>query len=90
MKYITIINYKKACAEYVKACGGVSAPQKSMMNMPLYAILGFSTPNGLQACISFNRADSVIRKGFSHKANKLAYSYNRKLANKLIKPVDLY
>ena len=90
MKYITINNYKKACAEYVKACGGVSAPQKNMMNMPLYAILGFSTPNGLQACISFNRADSVTRKGFSHKVNKLAYSYNRKLANKLIKPVDLY
>ena len=89
MKY-TIISYKRACAKYVEACGGVNAPQKNMLNMPLYAILGFSTPNGLQACISFNRADSVTRKGFSRKVNKLAYSYNRKLANKLIRPVDLY
>lgn len=89
MEY-TIINYKIACAKYVEACGGVNAPQKNMLNMPLYAILGFSTPNGLQACISFNRADSVTRKGFSRKVNKLAYSYNRKLANKLIRPVDLY
>lgn len=86
----TIINYKKACAKYVDACGGVKAPQKNMINMPLYAVLGFSTPNGLQACISFNRADSVTRKGFSQKVNNLAYSYNRKLANKLIRPVDLY
>ena len=86
----TVINYKKACAKYVDACGGVNAPQKKMMNMPLYAVLGFSTYNGLQACISFNRADSVERKGFSKKVNELAYQYNHRLFNKLIKPVNLY
>ena len=86
----TVINYKKACAKFVDACGGVNAPQKKMMNMPLYAVLGFSAPNGLQACISFKRVDSAERKGFSRKVNNLAYEHNRRLFNKLIKPVDLY
>ena len=86
----TVINYKKASTKYVDAGGGVNAPQKKMMNMPLYVVLGFSTYNGLQACISFNRADSVKRKGFSKKVNELAYQHNHRLFNKLIKPVDLY
>lgn len=87
---ISVIQYKRACADFVEACGGVNAPQKKMMNMPLYAVLGFSAYNGLQACISFNRADSVTRKGFSRKTNELAYKHNRRLFNKLIKPFDIY
>ena len=87
---ISVIQYKRACADFVEACGGVNAPQKNMLNLPLYSVLGFSTPNGLQACISFNRADSVTRKGFSRKVNELAYKHNRRLANKLIRPFDIY
>ena len=87
---ISVIQYKRACADFVEACGGVSAPQKNMLNLPLYSVLGFAAPNSLRAAISFNRADSASRKGFSHKVNELAYKHNRRLFNKLIKPFDIY
>lgn len=86
----SVINYKKACAKYVDACGGVKAPQKKMMNMPLYAVLGFAAPNSLRAAISFNRADSASRKGFSRKVNELAYKHNRRLFIQIIGPHNIY
>lgn len=87
---ISVIQYKRACGLFVKACGGIYAPQKSMMNLPLYSCLGFSAPNGLSAAISFNRADSASRKGFSYGTNKLAQQLEPTLFNQIIGPHNIY
>lgn len=85
-----ILAYKKACGLFVKACGGIYAPQKTMMNLPLYSCLGFSAPNGLSASISLNRKDAETRRGFSYGANKLAQLLEPTLFNQIIGPYNIY